>query len=194
MAGIKRNKSEPRFPVRRDKTFVIVCIVVFCFVFLIISFFPMTSKIEDEKYIKILEKRIAALENRFEGTDLTADRLKQLSFQSSKMESFINNYNRLDATVSLKTNLLANRLDKLQMQIDSIKKPVIHKRVIAKPKKIERKNVKIVPSVKYHFVKKGETFYSISKKYGVTLGKIRAMNGFSENTVIYPGQKIIVDD
>ncbi len=197
MAGIKRNKSEPRFPVRRDKSFLIVCIAVFCFVFLIISFFPMTSKIEDEKYIKILEKRIAALENRFEGTDLNADRLKQLSLQSSKMESFINNYNRLDATVSLKTNLLANRLDKMQLQINNIKKPVAQKRLIAKPEKIKqknikKKNIKTMSSVKYHFVKKGETFYSISKKYGISLGKIRGMNGFSEKTVIYPGQKILV--
>lgn len=193
MAGIKRNKSEPRFPIRRDKSFLIVCVVVFCCVFLIISFFPMTSKIEDEKYIKMLEKRIAALENRFEGTDLNADRLKQLSLQSSKMESFINNYNRLDATVSLKTNLLANRLDKMQLQINNIKKPVARKMPVTKPEKIKKKKVKTVSSVKYHFVKKGETFYSISKKYGISLSKIRGMNGFSEKTVIYPGQKILIN-
>lgn len=192
MAGIKRNKSEPRFPVKRDRTFVIVCVAAFCFVFLIISFFPMTGKIEDETYIKKLEERIAALENRLEESHSTSDRLKQLSLQSSKMESFINNYNRLDATVSLKTNLLAARLDKMQLQIDRMKNGKAPKKIVAKKLKKEIKAKKKVDQRRFHFVKKGETFYSISRLYGISLNKIRELNGFSEKTVIYPGQKIIV--
>lgn len=193
MAGNKRNKLEPKFSAKRDKSFLIVCAAVLCFLFLIISFLPVTGKIEEHKYIKELEQRISDLEKRLEGTDITQDKMRELSVQGSKMESFINNYNRLDATVSLKTNLLASRIDKLQIQIDTIKQPEKKKQAVVETKKIAKKKViKQGPKKLYHTVKKGETFYSISRKYGVTLRQIRALNGFSEKTVIYPGQKIIV--
>lgn len=193
MVGNKRNKPEPKFSAKKDKSVLVVCAAVLCLLFLIISFLPVTGKIEEHKYIIKLEQRISDLEKRLEGTDITPDKIRELSVQGSKMESFINNYNRLDASVSLKTNLLASRIDKLQLQIDTIKQPVQKRKVVAEKKKTAKKKVvRHAPEKLYHTVKKGETFYSISRKYGLSLGQIRVLNGFSEKTIIYPGQKIIV--
>lgn len=44
----------------------------------------------------------------------------------------------------------------------------------------------------YHVIKKGETFYSISKKYGTTVANIHKLNHFSKQPTIYPGDKLIV--
>ena len=42
----------------------------------------------------------------------------------------------------------------------------------------------------YHTVAKGETLYSISFKYGVSMKKLADWNRISEPYVIYPGQKL----
>jgi LysM repeat protein/uncharacterized protein involved in exopolysaccharide biosynthesis len=46
---------------------------------------------------------------------------------------------------------------------------------------------------KYHTVKPGETLYSIAKKYGVNISKLREINGI-DNRSLLPGQKILVTE
>jgi len=50
---------------------------------------------------------------------------------------------------------------------------------------------KTVVDNKYHFVKPGETLYSIAKKYGVNISKLREINGIDNRSLI-PGQKILI--
>jgi LysM repeat protein len=45
---------------------------------------------------------------------------------------------------------------------------------------------------RYHIVTAGETLYSISLKYGLTVKKIRLLNKLNDGFVIYPGQKLLV--
>jgi LysM repeat protein len=45
--------------------------------------------------------------------------------------------------------------------------------------------------VVYHTVQRGETLFSISRRYGVTVQAIRAANGLSSN-LIYVGQRLII--
>jgi LysM repeat protein len=60
-------------------------------------------------------------------------------------------------------------------------------------KKTTRKATKkaATPRV-YHVVQKGDTFYSISKKYGITVAHLHKLNNFSKQPTIYPGDKLIV--
>lgn len=44
----------------------------------------------------------------------------------------------------------------------------------------------------YHTVKQGETLYSIAKKYGVNISKLREINNLS-NRSLTPGQRILID-
>jgi len=44
----------------------------------------------------------------------------------------------------------------------------------------------------YHTVKQGETLYSIAKKYGVNISKLRELNNLS-NRSLKPGQRILID-
>ena len=43
-------------------------------------------------------------------------------------------------------------------------------------------------------VEKGDTLYSISRKYQITVAELRAANNLSENDVIKAGQKLIIPD
>lgn len=192
MAVKKKNNSGVGFPAKKDKTFLIICAAVFCFVFIMISFFPMTRTLEDDDYIKMLEERVKELEERFGGTGLTSERLRELSVQNTKIDSFISNYNRLDATIGLKTNLLAERIDKLQREVDALKKQIASEKKGVQIKNTAGKAPQKKTGKHYHQVKKGETFYSISRMHDISLAELRRLNGFSEKTVIYPGQKIII--
>jgi len=48
-------------------------------------------------------------------------------------------------------------------------------------------------SNKYHIVKPGETLYSIAKKYGVNISKLRELNNI-DNRSLTPGQKILISN
>lgn len=50
---------------------------------------------------------------------------------------------------------------------------------------------KSVTGNKYHVVKPGETLYSIAKKYGVNISKLRELNA-TNNRSLSPGQKILI--
>lgn len=45
------------------------------------------------------------------------------------------------------------------------------------------------PSTRYHTVRRGDTLWGLSKRYGTTVGKIQSANGIS-GTVIRIGQKL----
>jgi len=44
----------------------------------------------------------------------------------------------------------------------------------------------------YHVIQKGDTLYSISKKYDTTVENLHKLNHFSTQPTIYPGNKLIV--
>lgn len=48
------------------------------------------------------------------------------------------------------------------------------------------------PYIRYHKVVRGDTLYSISKKYGITVEKLRTYNQLPKNAVIKPGTKLKV--
>ena len=45
-------------------------------------------------------------------------------------------------------------------------------------------------AAKTHVVKKGETLYSISKQYGLSVAQLMTFNKLSEGAVINPGQSL----
>jgi len=46
------------------------------------------------------------------------------------------------------------------------------------------------PAGQYHVVQKGETLYSISKKYGLTVEELRRLNKFNKESLLQPGQRL----
>lgn len=195
MTGSRRTAGGVRFPAKKEKSFLIVFAFSFCAIILFVTFFPSVRSIENDAYIKTLEKRVRELEARLDEINLDPEKIRNIHLQGSKVESFINNYNRLDASLSLKTNLLADRMDKQQVRIDSLNQKVagLEKRKSTPPRKVSRSAVgkkSVSTGRQYHSVAKGETFYGISRKYGLSLTKLKELNGFTEKTVIYPGQKI----
>jgi len=57
---------------------------------------------------------------------------------------------------------------------------------------IINKNQSVGISSKYHTVQRGETLYSIAKRYGINISKLREINNLN-NRSLTPGQKIIIE-
>ena len=62
---------------------------------------------------------------------------------------------------------------------------------VVKPKTIEVSKQASKPKVKYHKVKSGESLYTISKKYKVSVNSIKKANNLKSN-LIKPGKKLII--
>lgn len=84
------------------------------------------------------------------------------------------------------------RLDSMVNDLNSLREKAVEPQALdsvsSNPEIIEKK-----PKVKrYHTVQQGETLYTISRMYGLTVKEIKMKNKLSASAVIYPGQKIFV--
>jgi LysM repeat protein len=82
-------------------------------------------------------------------------------------------------------DVLAKELVALQTAKSEIK-PVAPQAPESKSKKEEK------TGTKYHIVRAGETLYSISRGYGLSVDELRKFNDLKNDITIYPGQKLII--
>jgi LysM repeat protein len=162
---------------------------------------PTITKPVDTSFTD-LDKRIEDLENTLPGSK---DSIGSKNTIGSKIESLKNNIAdepilservaRLETAFSLKFDSLAERMLKLERSIASLKarpvaKPKVSVKKTAVKKPVVKKTVKKAPIL--HTVKKGETLYSIGKKYKITIATLRKLNKLSKTSKIYPGNNLII--
>lgn len=190
-----RNTKRARTSSQRVSPLVILGGGVLLVIIILVSFFPMTWKVKDDEYIKELEQRIVFLEQQLAELSPALLRSKQNENIGSQVDRLNTTWQKLDASLTLKTKLLAERLEKLEARV------VVYENEIKQrpaPSSIPRKEIKKNVSApktspRYHVVEKGDTAYNISKHYGLSLQKLKDLNKFNEKTTIYPGQKILVE-
>ncbi len=73
---------------------------------------------------------------------------------------------------------------------DDLKSSVL--KYLASTETLEPENP--VADKQYHTVGTNETLYSIGRRYGVTVGKIRRLNHLGSSSVIHPGQKLLIEN
>ena len=112
-----------------------------------------------------------------EGLEKVNERLKQLESKTDQLEAQFTETNESVTTLGSYVISLEERMENLTKEI---KKFTIKKRTISQEEK------------QYHKVHSGDTLYSISRKYGLSVEKIRRLNNLSDNKPIQPGQKLIV--
>ena len=162
---------------------VLLGIGFFVMIFLFIVFLSKTTDIVSKTEIVNMEKRLALLEERLGKIVEIDEKLTLLDTQGKKFELFVDRFDRFETSMSLKMDIINNELYTSQKK--GIK--------AAENKKSER--IKISKKIKhpiYHEVKAKETLYQISHRYGLTVDELRKLNRLTPETVIHPGQKLIV--
>lgn len=94
-----------------------------------------------------------------------------------------------EAALAEKLEALSKRVEALEKKSVSAEKPPAP---VVKEKTTKRETTAAASKKRYHEVKKGETLYQISKKYGISLKDLRELNNLNSEQSIQPGQKLQV--
>jgi len=137
-----------------------------------------------------LEKRMVILEEKIAKMGEEVEDIIKLERQNKRIDVFMDRYARLEADLSLKVDLLEKKLNKVQSTKKEVKK--------VKPKTLAKKQTQSSGMAKkpgkikktFHQIRAGETLYSISRQYGISVNKLRELNRGITSDSIYPGQKL----
>lgn len=133
-----------------------------------------------------LYKRIGNLEEKVLFLGDIETRLGRIQKKNVSLEQVMKRLDRVEA--SLRVRMEGNVNDPKILQ-KKILKPIAIEAVSSIPGSSNKK----LSNDRYHIVRQGETLYSISRIYGVSVKRIRLINKIPASAVIYPGQKIIIN-
>ena len=106
-------------------------------------------------------------------------------------------------SISDKLDKIENKIDQLTQSLSEVQKTAAVQNTVASqeattsikepgPPAITPSQTIYPKSEQYHVVQRGETLYSISKRYGISIDEIRRINNLKQNQPIQKGQKLLV--
>lgn len=120
-----------------------------------------------------IEKRLAQIEDRLNNLEAVNDGLGKLQDKLQQVKSS-----------------LSRRMKQISAKVGKIEKITAGLKS-AKPTSSVPSQTKTQKLV--HQVGAGETFYSISRQYGITVKDLLRLNNLSADAVIHPGQELVVE-
>jgi LysM repeat protein len=172
----------------------LVLVVLLSFLFVRMQTSSMRSQIYS------LADRVDALENRLLNVDGAPQVAEQVKAQTGRIDSLNARVNRMEASMPTIMDQIKRELDNLQKKTAEVKSHPAPAAAAPEPKVAAAAKVpgpaKAPAQPVYHTVNKGETLYSISRKYkdryGMSMDKIIKINKLDAKGTIYTGQKLIV--
>ncbi len=174
-AGVLQNKSNLPYIIGG----VGLVIVVILFV-IILSGYSDGVKLEQ---LQALEKKIEQLEKRMATLGVMDQALERIDNSEKELGLIMERLDRFEGTVTTQIDQIIKELGKLHQKTGSAPAP---KAKAAQPvaKSTTEKKMRV------HEVSAGETLYSISRRYGLTVDQLRKYNNIGKDTAIRPGQKL----
>jgi len=199
---ITRRSNTTGISVKRETPLIVFGAGILIVIVVLVSFFPMTWDVKDEEYIKDLEKRVSDLEMKMAESPTLHIKPPNNETYNTQIDRLLSDSRRLEAALSMESKAVSGRVDELQKQVDELQRGMAREQrakavVTPERKRIQSVAVKSLKENKkkethYHLVRQGDTFYSISKSYDLSLEKLRELNKFDDKAKLYPGQTIIV--
>jgi LysM repeat protein len=183
-----------------SKTEVALIISGIFLIFLIIMFilfFPGKTEKEETLKISQLTSRLTAVEEKLGRLSLMEQQLaiiaEQTAAKGKDMEIFLERYDRQETAIVLQLEQLKQAVEELEKQKTAAKSQAPAKTVHTPKTHSVTQHKQKVPSTsksRIHTVSKGDTVYSISRHYGVSVKALQELNQLSAELVIFPGQKL----
>ena len=163
-------------------------------VLLVMLLFSNINEPVDQASLSALEQKIERLEQRLEKYDGVDEKVTRIWEQAKSFETFKTRFDRSEASMSLRMDHLAMSLDALQKKTDETLKKVgnLEKGAAQTVVSASPPSVKKTATVKTHTVAAGDTLFSISRRYNLSVEKLRSINKLTEKTVIHVGQTLTV--
>ena len=180
---VPRRKSFLDFTSQR-KTLILGGIGVLLLIVLIALFFGGGDTLS-KKDLASFKARFDQLEDRitrFEGVEL---RVASLEKKEQELEQSMAEADRSKTLLTQQYTTLNQRLESLQ----KAKKVVPAK---SKALAVSQKKPSTLGKKRFHEVRSGDTLYRIANKYGISVKELCRLNNIGQNTIIQPGQKLVV--
>lgn len=146
--------------------------------------------ISGQNNMAALEKRIRQLEKRVDNYATIDEKVTRIWEQAKSFEKFKDRFDRSEASTSLRMDHLTMSLESMQKQVNdalhtsSVKLPP--------PPPIQAASEPSKSKAQYHKVAAGDTLYSIGKQYNIGLEELLKLNHMKPDTVIVPGQQLVI--
>ena len=173
--GILQTKS--------NRPYIIGGIGLVIFVILLIMVLSRPSDVVDGEQLQSLEERIQNLEKKLATIDVIGQAFDRIDNNEKELNLIMERVDRFEGTITTQIDQIIKELGKLHQKTGSAPPP---KAKASQPvaKSTTEKNMKI------HEVSAGDTLYSISRHYGLTVDQLRKYNNIGKDTAIRPGQKL----
>ena len=173
--SILQNKS--------NLTYIIGGVGLVLIVVLLIFALTGPSSDIDSQQLQALEERVQGLEKRLATIGLLEQALGRIDNNEKELSLIMERMDRFEGTVTTQIDQIIKELGKLHQKTGSAP---------AAPVKTKQPVAKSTPDkqVKIHEVRAGDTLYSISRRYGLTVDQLRTYNNIGKDAAIRPGQKL----
>ncbi len=144
--------------------------------------FSMRSGGSDKALLSAMDQRLQHLESRMEALEGINELVMDLDNNRQAAQPLMVRLDHLETAFAKKISEMDQQLKELQTKL-----------VRTETKQAQTVVIKSQPSkqaAKIHVVEKGETLYSISKKYGVSVNQLMTFNKLSKGSIINPGQSL----
>jgi predicted RNase H-like nuclease (RuvC/YqgF family) len=154
----------------------------------------------DPARIADLQQRVANLQQQLDKYAGVDEKVTRIWEQAKTFETFKTRFDRSESSTSLRMDHLSMSLDALQKKVNEFQAKLagLEKAPggraasagppVAKKKRVSKKKA----TAKTHTVVAGDTLYSISRRYHLSVAKLRSINNLNKRAVIHVGQKLIV--
>lgn len=190
----KRQTSPVEGNARRYRHWGIGVVIALAVVSLIVSIFSNLSGQAKSARINALIERIDSLEQQMKEMDAAEEKVTRIWESAKEFETFKTRFDRSEASTSLRMDHLAMSLDELQKKTDDslLRVAELEKRATVHPKTAAAGPSQKMEKGKQHTVVAGDTLYSISRKYGLSMDQLRALNNLKGDVVLHVGQTLVV--
>lgn len=169
--GLPIHTKAPSGSDSSKKLLILAGVVVFVLILFVVYLSAGKSGLS-KKDLAPIEARIAQIDNRLKALETLADKIDHLEKQLKEAQRSLAEAKRVQDAAGRRVDTLTRDMKKLE-QAETPASP---------PKSKAR----------YHVVRRGDTLYSISKKYGTTIDDLRRINKLSKGQELQVGQKILL--
>lgn len=173
--GILQNKS--------NLFYIIGGIGLLIIVILFVIVLSRPSEVVDREQLQALEEKIQGLEKRLATIGLLDQALDRIDNNEKELSLIMERVDRFEGTVTTQIDQIIKELGALHQKKGLASAPRA-KSPQPVAKSTEEKKTKV------HEVSAGETLYSISRRYGLTVDQLRTYNDIGLKAAIQPGQKL----
>jgi len=152
-------------------------------VILLVTVLSRSSDVVDSQQLQALEERIQGLEKRLATVGLIDQALDRIGKNEKELNLIMARVDRFEGTVTTQIDQIIKELGKLHQKTGSAPAPKAGAPPPVAKSTTEKKT-------KVHKVSAGETLYSISRRYGLTVDQLRTYNNIGKDATIRPGQKL----